>query len=152
MSIIQRLGNDFENLLKILKEFEDDFSNIVKHLKLKGVPLDQALIEQASWVGHYEIRQAELKTIRKVIESRIEKVRGKLWKHYTEKYPRELIYRDKENYINYDELICELRNMFHEVSEQEERYAAACDALKQRGFMLNSLVRAKTGGFDSIIL
>lgn len=152
MSILSSLGTELQHLPAVLAEYEEDFRSIATHLKMKGNPLDQMLIDQASFVGHYQIRQAELKSIRKGIESRIDRVRGKLWKQYTEHHPRELNYRDKENYVNFDPDLVELKNKFHEVSELEERYGAACDALQQKGFMLNALVKAKTGGFDSIIL
>lgn len=152
MSIIDRIGDKFEHLTEVLETYENEFRDIKTHLAMKGLPLDQMLIEQASWVGHYQIRQAELKSLRKYIETQIEKVRGKLWKNYTETYPRELNYRDKENYVNYDPYLVELKGLFHDVSEIEDKYGAACDALQQKGFMLNAIVKAKTGGFDTIVL
>lgn len=152
MSVIHELGDDYINLPAILQRYEREFASITQHLKMKGIALDQLLIEQPSWVGHYQIRKSELKSIRKHIESSIDRVRGKLWKHFTEKYPRELNYRDKEHYINHDEYLCDLRDLFHSVSELEDKYDAACEALQQRGFMLNALVKSKTGGFDSIVL
>lgn len=151
-SITARVGDSFEHFYDVLDQYQREFADIAKHLKMKGLPLDQLLIEQASWVGHYEIRQAELKTLRKYVETRIDKVRGKLWKHFTENFPRELNYRDKEHYVNFDQHHVEMKQMFHDVSELEDKYGAACDALKQKGFMLNALVKAKTGGFDSIVL
>jgi hypothetical protein len=151
-SIIDRLGDKYENLPDVLAQYETEFADITKHLKMKGKPLDEMLIEQASWVGHYQIRLAELKTLRKFFDTQIEKVRGKLWKHYTESYNRELNYRDKENYVNFDAGLVELKHWYHDISEMEDRYAAACEALQQKGFMLNAIVKAKTGGFDTIML
>ncbi len=152
MSIIHDIGPKFEYLDDVLQKYESDFLSITSHLKMKGLPLDQLLIEQASWVGHYQIRHSELKSLRKFIETSLDRVRGKVWKHLTESYPRELNYRDKEHFANHDSNVVELKHVFHEVSDLEERYGAACEALQQKGFMLNALVKAKTGGFDSIIL
>ena len=152
MSIINSLGNNFENLSEILDKFESEFKNVTVDLKMKGKALDQLLIEQASLVGYYELRAVELKALRKVIETRVEKVRGRLWKHFTEHHPRELNYRDKENYVNNEESLVELKELFLEVSELEEKYRAACEALKQKGFMLNALVKARVASLDNLFL
>lgn len=152
MGILQDVGEDLSNINHVLSFYDTEFENIGHHLKIKGRLLDQALIEQPSWVGHYEVHKASLKTLRKYIESRIERARGKLWRQYSEKSNREMTFQDKGNYANHDPVVVELTRLFHEVSEREEQYAAACEALKQRGFMLNSLVKAKSGGFDTILL
>lgn len=148
MTILADLGTNFENLPSILDKMDDDFKDAAKHLKIKGITLDQSLIEQASWVGHYAIRHAELRSIRKHIETVIDKTRGKYWKHYTEKHPRELQYRDKEQYINTEERVNELKSIFHAVMEMEEKYEAMCEALKQKGFMLNAIVKSKVASID----
>jgi hypothetical protein len=152
MSIVEKVGEKFENLYEVLAVYQREFREISTHLKMKGQPLDEMLISQASWVGHYQIRHAELKTLRKYLETKIDFQRGKLWKHYTEGVNRELNYRDKDNYVNFDPIVQELKTFFHEVSEIEDQYGAACEALQQKGFMLNALVKAKTGGFDHIML
>lgn len=148
MSIIAELGDNFENLPEFLETMEVQFKDAAKHLKMKGNVLDQQLIEQASWVGHYHFRHVELRTVRKYIETTIERARGKLWKHYTEKHPRELQYRDKEHYVNTEDRIAELKTYYHAVAELEEKYEAMCDALKQKGFMLNALVKTKVASID----
>jgi len=152
MTIIADLGDNFEHLPSILDEMELNFKDAAKHLKMKGVSLDALLIEQASWVGHYSIRHVELRTIRKFIESTIERTRGKLWKHYTEKHPRELLYRDKEQYVNAEDRITDLKSMYHAVAEMEEKYEAMCDGLKQKGFMLNSIVKVKVASIDGAMV
>lgn len=152
MTIIAELGENFSNLPAILEQMENDFKDAAKHLKMKGVSLDQLLIEQASWVGHYSIRHVELRTIRKYIETTIERTRSKFWKHYTEKHPRELQYRDKEHYVNAEERVAELKTFYHAVAEIEEKYEAMCDGLKQKGFMLNSLVKAKVASIDGTMI
>lgn len=152
MTIIAELGDKFENLPSILDQMDTDFKDAAKHLKMKGMPLDQLLIEQASWVGHYSIRHAELRSIRKYIETTIERARGKLWKFYTEKHPRELQYRDKEQYVNTEDRIAELKTIFHAVSEMEEKYEAMCEGLKQKGFMLNALVKSKVAAIDGTMV
>lgn len=152
MGILQDVGEDLANINQVLSFYDDAFADVTKHLKIKGRLLDQALIEQPSWVGHYEIHKGSIKTLRKYIESRIERARGKIWKQYTEKSNREMTFKDKDNYVNQEPGIIELTRLFHEVSEREEQYAAACEALRQRGFMLNALVKAKSGGFDTILL
>jgi hypothetical protein len=152
MTILADLGDNFENLPAILEEMELHFKDAAKHLRMKGMSLDTLLIEQASWVGHYSIRHVELRTIRKFIESTIDRTRGKLWKHYTEKHPRELQYRDKEQYVNTEDRIAELKLMYHAVAEMEEKYEAMCDGLKQKGFMLNSIVKVKVAALDGAMV
>jgi len=152
MTIIADLGENFEHLSEILERMENDFKDAAKHLKIKGVTLDQSLIEQASWVGHYQMRHVELRTIRKYIESMTDRARGKLWRHYTEKHPRELQYRDKEHYVNTEDRVAELKMFYHAVAEIEEKYEAMCEALKQKGFMLNALVKSKVASIDGNLI
>lgn len=148
MTVIAELGDDFELLPSFLERMEIDFKDAAKHLKIKGVTLDQSLIEQASWVGYYHFRHVELRTIRKHIETVTERARGKLWRHYTEKHPRELQYRDKEHYVNTEDRVAQLKEYYHCVIELEEKYEAMCEALKQKGFMLNALVKSKVASID----
>ncbi len=152
MSIVTDVGEQFEHFHDVLHRYEREFSGITRDLKMKGLPMDQALTDHASSVGHYQIRKAELRTLRKYVESTIDRVRAKLWKHYTEAYPRELNYRDKDHYVHLDPKLAEYKTMLHEVSELEEQYDAACEALQQRGYMLNALVKARVAGFDSIMI
>lgn len=151
MTIIADLGDKFENLPTILDKMDNDFKDAAKHLKMKGIALDTLLIEQASWVGHYQIRHAELRSIRKYIESVTERTRGKLWKHYTEQHPRDLQYRDKDQYVNAEDRVSELRAFWHTVVEMEEKYEAMCEALKQKGFMLNAIVKSKVASIDGAL-
>lgn len=152
MSILEEIGADLEHLPNILLKMEDDLSDAAKHLKMKGRSLDELLIEQASWVGHYQTRHIELKTIRRHLESRIERQRGKLWKHYTEKVQRELQYRDKEHYVNCEDSVSSLKTVFHTVQEMEEKYEAMVDALRQKGFALNNVVKLKVAAIDGAVL
>ena len=152
MTIIADLGDNFEHLPSVLDKMEHDFKDAAKHLKMKGNVLDQQLIEQASWVGHYHFRHVELRTIRKHIEFTIERTRGKFWRQYTEKYARELQYRDKDHYVNTEDRVAELKLMYHAVAELEEKYEAMCEALKQKGFMLNAIVKTKVASIDGNLI
>ncbi len=152
MSIIADVGVKFENLYTVLQTYRTQFANIESDLKLRGVSLDVALVNHGSSVGFYQIKKAELRALRKYTQTRIDQIKAKLWKYYTEHHSRELNYRDKEQYVNLDQELIEHITYFHDISELEDMYEAAGEALQQRGFMLNAIVKARVAGFDSIIL
>lgn len=152
MSILKQLGDEFQNVPQVLQIFEEEFARIELDLKMKGKSLDQLLIEQSSLLGYYDLRQVEVRSIRKAVEARIDKIRAVYWRYYTENHPRELNYRDKEHYVNNEAKLVDLKHLLLEVTEMEDKYKAACDAMKQKGFMLNALVKARVATLDNLTL
>ena len=50
-----------------------------------------------------------------------------------------------------EERITELKMIYHTVVEVEDKYEAMSDALKQRGFALNNIVKIRVAGLDGAI-
>lgn len=144
MSIIIRIGGDITRIPAILEEYEAEFDEAIPRLQIKGKTLSAALTEQSSWMVYYDQRRIELRALNKWVEREIDRVRGKLWKQYTENVSISLNTKDKEQYINNESAYLNLHSIYLEVNELFEKYEVLIDGFKNRGFALNNLVKVKT--------
>lgn len=148
MSLIPDLGPDKKNLPNIIEKYELYLIDAEKNLKVKGKSLQQANQEHASWLYYYDVRRQELNVLVKYLEREVERVRGKLWKGYTETYDRDLNYRDKDNYINNEPAYLTNNEMLLEVTDLYKKYDAVVEAFKARGYALNNIVKIRTSAIE----
>lgn len=148
MSLIVDLGPNKEKLPGIIEQYEKYIIDVEKHLSMKGKTLQNANQEQASWLYYYDVRRQELNTLVKYLEREVDRVRGKLWKQYTEKYDRDLNYRDKDNYINNESAFLSIHEVMLEVTDLYKKYEAVVEAFKARGYALNNIVRVRTSAIE----
>lgn len=139
MSIITLLGPHCENLDTILQQYETDIVDAESRIKIQGKTLATANREQAGWATYYDTRKVELKTLVKLLESRVNSVRGKLFRKYTENSSRELSDRAKDKYIDHDSEYLDVYSLLLEVEELYEKMAAIVDGFKTRGYALRNL-------------
>lgn len=149
MSVIFEIKPDLTNLIDFLDRYERAIKDLDEELKLKGKPLGQANSENPSLLAYYDERKAELKSLCSFLEMRVDKIKGEIWRRYTENHSRELSSRDKDMYIkaepeylnSYQLLIC--------VQEMYQRYCVAVDGFIARGFSLRNITNARVVQVDS---
>lgn len=139
MSLIHDVGKKLEHLPGVIDTYSGYLEDFESNLKIEGKNLERANVEQASWGSYYDQRRIELRTLVKFMESELERIRGKLWTFYTEKYSRDLGTRDKDQYINNDQEYLSYLELFLEVKELHDKFEAVVDAFKSRGFALRNI-------------
>lgn len=152
MSLIDRLGEGCKNLPSIIDEYEEHLVSSPNRLAISGKTLQQANVEQATWMSFYDQKRVELYVLKKYMEREVDRVRGKLWVQYTETHSRDLNYRDKDNYINQEKAFLTKNELSMTVTEVHDKYAALVDAFRTRGFALNNIVKLRTSAIENDII
>ncbi len=140
------------NIPKVVEIYEGYLQNFSDNLAIKGKRLELANYEQASWLSYYDERKVELRSIVRYMEAHVERVRGKLWKDYTENYSRELSPKDKEQYINHEKSYLSANELFLEVRELYEKFESAVESFKARGYALNNIVKIRVADLGDFVV
>lgn len=143
MSQLGNLGVDFSNLPNILVEYMDALDKAPEILNIKNKTLEIAHKEQCSWIVYYDERRVELKTLIKYLTLNVNKVRGKLVRHFNENHSRGLGERLINSYIDADNEYIKAQELLLEVEELYEKYAAVVEAFNKRGFALRDITLAR---------
>lgn len=152
MNLLDRLGDKCEGLPDIVKEYEEHLENAAQRIAIKGKTLEQCNVEHASWLAFYDQKRVELHTLKKFMEREVARIRGKLWKDYTEVHSRELNYRDKDNYINQEKSFLLKEELFLIVQELHDKYASTVETFRARGFALNNIVKLRTSSIENDVI
>ena len=152
MSLIADLGKDAVNLPNILDEYETALEGYEKNLVIKGKKLEHANSEHPGWQSYYDERRIELHTLVKYFEVQISRVRGTLFKSYTETYSRELDGRSKDRYIDHESEYLKINEIYLEVKDLHDRYAAVVDAFRSRGFALNNITKIRVAALEDAVI
>lgn len=152
MSVISRLGSSNENLPDLLANYESELDAVEARIRVRGKSLNELMIEQAEWLLHYDTRRAELGTLVKHFEAQVDRVRGRLYKSYTEKYSRELSDRQKDRYIEQEEAFLSMNSLLLEVKELHTKYQAVVDAFIARGYGLKNLLDVRIHQLEHHVL
>ena len=145
---LDAIKENFENIIPALEDYQKKLSPIKPDLNVTGKALDRANLEQASLMYLYNECYVELKAILNYIEDTVNSTKGRLWKTLTDDSNRMLQQKDKEQYINADPEYLAMRELYIEVEELTAKYAAAVEAFRSRGYVLNNLTRLALKDLD----
>ena len=141
---IDLLRENLTNVSIIVEVYENDIEGFEDHLRLKNKNIIVANQEQPAWLVYYDARSKELKSAVDFMEVHVQKVRGKLWRDYTEHYSRDLQVKDKDQFINNEPAYLNAYEIYLIVKELYERYLSVVDAFKARAYALTNLTRLVT--------
>lgn len=152
MSRIPDIGKNLDQLPNVLAEYETALDGVEDILTIKGKTIERANQENPSWQHYYDQKRVELSTIVKYLEGQVARVRGKLFKSYTETYQRELSDRAKDKYVDNEEAYLNMYEVYLEAKEIYDKYQAVCDAFQARGYALNNITRARVADVHDMLL
>lgn len=132
-----------EKILCLLKDYEADLFNVQADIKISGKTLEVANKEQASHLYYYDSRRVEIQTVLNLLDAKVQAVRGKLFKSYTETYKRELGERAKDKYIDQEPEYWKYYELYLEVQELYLKYKSIVDVFLNRGFSLTNITKAR---------
>lgn len=152
MSRITDLGKNFEKIVDIVHEYNKALEGVEDILKIQGKRLEVANMENTAWQNYYDQKRVELYTLVKYMDSQVEKVRGSLFRSYTEAYNRELSDRAKDKYINNEPKYLQMYEIFLEIKELYEKYDSVVESFKSRSFALNNITKLRVSSLEETIV
>lgn len=152
MSLIPDLGENYSKLPSILEAYENALIDYEENIKIEGKLLEHANREQAAWQSFYDQKRLELYTLVKYFEGQINKVRGILYKRYTENYSRELSDRLKDKYIDKEEEYLNIFEIYLEVKELYNKYESIVETFKSRGYALNNITKIRVAALEDVTI
>lgn len=138
---LDAIRENFDNITIVITEYNSMLDIVKADITVQGKALDKANIEQASLQYLYHEAYVEMKGILEYVGDIVDSTKGRLWKTLTEGVNLALQQKDKEHYINCDPEYLAVRELFIEIKELTEKYAAVVEAFKSRGYVLNNLTR-----------
>ncbi len=143
------LKDRFKNLPSILAEYDEALEEAEPYLMLKGKTLVEANRENASRYAFYDERRVELKTLVEYIESQVQRVRGQLFRGFTEQYNRDLSDRAKDKYIDSEQAYLDIYEIYLEVKEMYDQYSSVVEAFKLQGYALRNITEARVASVEN---
>ena len=152
MSRIPDLGSRYGKLPALLDEYERALDGVEANIKVTGKGLEECNKENSTWQHYYNHKRIELKTLCDFFEMQVARVRGKLFRSYTETSSRDLSDRSKDKYIDNEKAYLDLYELYLEVKEMKEKYQVAVDAFTTRGYALNNITKQRVASLEDVIL
>lgn len=134
---------------RVLKIYEDEVGDYKDNLAIGQKPLGQANKENPTWYAYYDERRIEVRSVLKIVEAEVAKVRSRLFRKFTEGYPVDLGDREKEKYINSEDSFIEAQQVLIEVEELYEKYASIVKSFEQRGYALRNITELVVASLDN---
>lgn len=151
MSKIEEI-KDPKNIPDVLAPYQAELDTVESKLLIEGKKLEHANREQPQWQYYFEIRKVELNSLIKYLETDLNRIRGKLFKNFTENHRMDLSDRAKDKYIDNEPAYLAKYEIYLEVKEVYDKYTAICEAFQSRGYALNNITRARVAErYDDII-
>lgn len=152
MSRILDLGQNYAKLVDVLDEYANALDGIEDLIKIKGKKLESANLENPAWQHYYDEKRIELYTLVKYFEAEVNRVRGKLFRSYKENHTRDLNEREIGRYIDNEEAYLTMNELYLEVKEMHDKYAAAVGAFTTRGYALNNITKIRCSALEDVML
>ncbi|MGI0076430.1 MAG: hypothetical protein ACREAU_03385 [Nitrosopumilaceae archaeon] len=137
------IDRDPEKILDLIKDYQAELAVVHNDIEISGKTLEAANKEQASLLYFYDSRRVELDTIVKLLDAKVQAVRGRLYKSYTETYTRTLGERAKDKYIDQEPEFWKFFQIYLEVQELHLKYKSIVEVFLNRGFSLANITKAR---------
>jgi FMN phosphatase YigB (HAD superfamily) len=148
MSLVPKLGKNYEALPGILEQFVEDLKPATEQLKKEGKLLETSLSKNSSYMHYYDERRIQLHTLVKYFRSEVDRVRSDCYRKYNEVYTRELTYNLMTKYIDGEEDYLFVYRILIEVEELYEEYVGVVEAFKQRNFELGHMTKLRIANLE----
>ena len=140
---------DIEVFLDIKVQLYDELS---LDLVLDNKSLEKANKEQASLSLYVDQQRVELEIILEVSKLEVGRVRGRLYRSYTEKSSRDLTETGKKQYIEGHEDYINARAAYLEISELHGKFQALSHSYISRGYSLRNITNARVAAIADTLL
>jgi len=149
---IADIADDLSEIPDILSAYRKYASDYDRHLSLKGKSIAEANSEQPGWVAYYDERKIEMHKVSKFVESRVDKLKGKLWTGYQKANKHAATQKDLDYQIKSDSNYYEFYKILLEVKEVYELYCSIVNSFEQRGYALKNLTELKIASMGNDVI
>jgi hypothetical protein len=149
---VDAVRDDIANVPAAIDYYSELLKDANKDVSLKGKSIQQANVEQISYLVYYDQIKVDVKAIHDHMELLVDRVRGQRWREFTEKSSIDLSARDKDNYIKQDPNYCAHFEVYLMVKELYERAGSVVDTFINRGYALNNITRARCSDVHDSLL
>lgn len=143
---------DKKKIFVLLDLYSSELDNIEEEFNIKGKSFIEICQRYSSNFYYFDSRKAELDALAKFFDSFLEKVRSKLTRQYTEKYPRQLSERQIEKYINSDENYYIWKEVQIAIDEVRSNYISVIESYTKLGYILNNIREMKKIDMEKYII
>lgn len=150
MSKISELGPKFENLLKMLLDYDKELDNAESQLKITGKRLEMANSENSAFLHFYDARRVELRTLVKFFEMEELRVRSSLYSNYKTKSSIALSEREINRYVDNEDKYVHIHSLLLEVQEMYELYQTVVNAFTSRNYTLNNITKIRVASLEDV--
>ena len=141
-----------QKILRLILEYEAKVDKAEKLFELTGVKLEEACRVLPKNLMTYDRYYHDMKTLEEWLIVRREQVQSKLWKKFTEGYPRALAAKDIQMYIQGDPEFVEHTETILEVSDIKTKLQSIVKAFEQMGWMLGHMTKLRVAELQDAIL
>lgn len=148
MSKILDLGNNYDKLPDVMEAYERALDGVEDLINIKGKNLEVANRENPSWLHYYDNKRNELATLVDYFTAQVKRVRGKLYKSFTENHMVDLNDRAKDRYIDAEPAYLSMHEVLLEVREMYAKYNTVVETFKSRGYILNNITKGRVASIE----
>lgn len=149
---VSLLKTDLTDLYRVLEPYRVAIRDAREHLRIKGKTIGQANYEQPGYYQMYIVMKKELEQIVKLVELDVNRVRGTLYRRWTENSNVELSERGKERYIEKEPEYLDAAKRLLEVEELAQIYDGIVKSFEQRGYTLRNLTDLRVNSLDDSMI
>lgn len=149
---VDAVRENIANVPAALDYYGELLKDATRDINLRNKSLQQANVEQVSYLAYYDQIKVDLKSIHDHLELVTNKIKGQRWREFTEKSSIDLTARDKDNYINQDPSYCTHYELYLMVKEVYTRASSVVDTFINRGYALNNITRARCSDVHDSLL
>jgi len=148
VSLVPRLGANYEALPGILDQFAEELKPAKKQLDNDGKLLETCLSKNSAQMHYYDERRARLHTLVKFFKIEKDRVRSDLYRKYNENYSRQLTVQLLSKYVDGEDDYIFVLKLALEVEELYEEYVITVDAFKQRHYELSNMAKLRIANLE----
>lgn len=134
-----QLAEDYSNLPDLISKYDNILEDAKDDLAISNKTLMQCNSEQPILFAKYNKHHQEIKSLLNVIEIRLEKKKGDLWKKFRETSNVALSTTDLTHWIEGDTQYNKIKIYHAMVVDVVNNMAALMKAFEQRGYVLRNL-------------
>jgi len=143
--------DDLSPLVDCFEYYEKELIEAREELQIKG--RIEVIQKKLPGMAEYRFNQLqELEAILKYLNLKLDKAKGKAYRHYMEKYDRSLSSRDADKYADSDDEVIEIALLVNQVALLRNKFLGVSKGIEYLHYQLTSIVRLRVAGIEDATL
>lgn len=144
--------DDLTPLVECFEYYEAELEDARKDLNLKGKRIED-IQKRLPGMAEYRFNQLqELEAILKYLNLKLDRVKGKAYRNYMEKYDRALTSRDADKYADSDDSVLEVALLVNQVALLRNKYLGISKGIEYLHFQIGNISKLRIAGIEDATL